>query len=71
MVDVLAQLVDKLVRRHPHVFGQVVAADANAVATNWDAIKAEEKGGQASLFDGWTKGLPALLESYKIGKKRN
>lgn len=69
VVDVLTQLADKLVRRHPHIFASEDASDADAVARNWDAIKKAEKGGQTSLFDHWTKGLPALLESYKIGKK--
>jgi len=69
IVDVLENLTGKLVRRHPHVFATAEAADADAVAANWDAIKTAEKGGRRSVFDHWTKGLPALLESYKIGKK--
>ncbi len=67
MEDVLVGLVQKMVRRHPHVF---VDSEINAdqVATNWEAIKQKEKGERESLFDGFTRGLPALMESYKISK---
>jgi XTP/dITP diphosphohydrolase len=47
--DVAAELVDKLVRRHPHVFGDVEAADADAVNRNWEAIKAAERVDQPPL----------------------
>lgn len=69
--DVMTGIVDKMVRRHPHVFGDREVADAEEVATNWEAIKAKEKGlqGPRSALDGMTKGLPALLESFKLTKK--
>lgn len=69
--DVLVQITDKMVRRHPHVFGNQEVAGSDEVVANWEAIKAAEKGdrGPASLFDHFPKGLPALLESFKIGKK--
>jgi len=68
MEDVLAGLVAKMVRRHPHVFvDSQISADQ--VATNWETIKKTERGPQDSLFDGFTRGLPALMESYKISKK--
>jgi len=66
---VLAGLVEKMIRRHPHVFGDEAADRAEEVAANWEAIKRAEKGGGDSVFDGFPKGLPALLESFKIGKK--
>jgi XTP/dITP diphosphohydrolase len=47
--DVAAGLVDKLVRRHPHVFGDTSVEGADEVAVNWDAIKAEEKGDRGTL----------------------
>ncbi|MDQ3094841.1 MAG: MazG family protein, partial [Actinomycetota bacterium] len=57
--DVAAQIVDKLVRRHPHVFGDVEVAGAEDVEESWDAIKAAEKG-RTSTMDGIPTGLPAL-----------
>jgi XTP/dITP diphosphohydrolase len=62
MDDVAAGIVDKLVRRHPHVFGSVKVESADEVNDNWDAIKAAErasKGGE-SLLDGVPMGQPAL-----------
>jgi XTP/dITP diphosphohydrolase len=63
--DVAAGIVDKLVRRHPHVFGDVDAADAAAVEANWETIKAEEKG-RDSAMDGIPLGLPALSLADKV-----
>lgn len=58
---------DKLVRRHPHVFGDVEVADAGQVKDNWDRIKEEEAGGPAdSALDGVPEGLPALQRAPKI-----
>jgi XTP/dITP diphosphohydrolase len=58
--DVARALVDKLVRRHPHVFDGVEGVDdADAVQRNWDRLKAEEKGGQGPL-DGIPSGMPGL-----------
>jgi len=63
--DLAAGLVDKLVRRHPHVFGDVSVADADAVEANWDAIKAEEKQ-RTSVTDGVPLGQPALSLVAKL-----
>ncbi|MGI5273489.1 MazG family protein [Nonomuraea sp. CA-218870] len=62
MDDVAAGIVDKLVRRHPHVFGSVRAESADEVNDNWEAIKAAERAsrGDESLFDGVPMGQPAL-----------
>jgi XTP/dITP diphosphohydrolase len=57
---VAAGLVAKLVRRHPHVFGDVTVAGADEVVTNWQAIKDAEKKGRASVTDGIPVSLPAL-----------
>ncbi|MDJ0838602.1 MAG: nucleoside triphosphate pyrophosphohydrolase [Acidobacteriota bacterium] len=65
---VLAGLVEKMVRRHPHVFEQEELT-AEQVSHNWEALKQQEKGPKESIYDGFTRGLPALLESYKIAKK--
>ena len=63
--DVAAGIVEKLVRRHPHVFGDVEADDAAAVEANWDSIKAAEKS-RASAVDGVPAGLPALAWADKV-----
>jgi MazG family protein len=66
--DVLNEVSDKLVRRHPHVFGNSAASDTGAVLKQWEAIKREEKGDShylASLPDA----LPALVRAQKAQKK--
>jgi tetrapyrrole methylase family protein / MazG family protein len=64
-------LRQKLVRRHPHVFGNVEVADAAEVKSNWDRIKAEEKGGEkgedkSSSLDGIPSGMPAMFRASKV-----
>lgn len=68
IADVTAGIHDKLVRRHPHVFGSVDADDAETVLTNWDAIKRAEKG-RTSVFDGIPGSLPALSYAHKVQHK--
>lgn len=63
--DVAAGIVDKLIRRHPHVFSDVLADDAQAVEANWETIKASEKQ-RDSLLDGVPVALPALARADKI-----
>jgi uncharacterized protein YabN with tetrapyrrole methylase and pyrophosphatase domain len=66
-------LVDKLIRRHPHVFGRVKVRSVDQVWANWETIKREEKRGtrheRPSAFDGIPKHLPALLRAEKLLKK--
>ncbi len=63
-------IVEKLVRRHPHVFGSEYAADSTEVRTRWEQIKREEKGAkQESLLDGISEGLPGLLRAEKLQKR--
>jgi NTP pyrophosphatase (non-canonical NTP hydrolase) len=66
-------LADKLIRRHPHVFGDLKVADVAQVWANWDKIKRAEKHGTArdrpSALDGVPKHLPALLGAEKLVKK--
>jgi tetrapyrrole methylase family protein/MazG family protein len=65
--DVAEQLRRKLVRRHPHVFGDVDAADADAVKANWDVIKAAEKRVERdSLLDGIPTSLPGLGRAAEV-----
>jgi tetrapyrrole methylase family protein/MazG family protein len=67
--DVAHTLRTKMVRRHPHVFGDVEAADAEAVKRNWDDIKAAEKGGSpASLLEG-IAAMPGLSRSMELGRR--
>jgi XTP/dITP diphosphohydrolase/ATP diphosphatase len=73
--DVAENLSEKLVRRHPHVFGDVAAADANAVLRNWEQIKLEEKSAAskaeqpASMMDDIPRSMPAMLETRKLGSR--
>jgi tetrapyrrole methylase family protein / MazG family protein len=68
MADVARGIHDKLVRRHPHVFGTVEAETAEQVLTNWEQIKQAEKG-HASVMDGLPGNLPSLLYAHKVQKK--
>jgi MazG family protein len=68
--DVAQGIVDKLVRRHPHVFGEETAEHSGAVLKRWDEIKRAEKGNKpGSLLDGISAGMPALLHAEKTQKK--
>lgn len=67
--DVCARIVDKMVRRHPHVFADVQVEGAADVVRNWEAIKARERGSDASAVDGVPRALPALQRSERIGEK--
>lgn len=68
IADVARHVHEKLVRRHPHVFGDVRAPNAEAVVTNWEQIKKVEKG-HTSLVEGITPGLPSLLYAQKLFRK--
>ncbi len=63
-------IAEKLIRRHPHVFGDDACADSEAVLKRWDEIKRAEKGARAdSVLDGIPGGLPALLHAEKVQRK--
>lgn len=68
MADVARHIHDKLVHRHPHVFGDIAADTADQVLTNWEQIKAAEKG-RTTLMEGIPGTLPALLYATKVQKK--
>jgi len=68
IAEVAQGIHDKLVRRHPHVFGDVEVRDASEVVTNWEQIKQGERGG-GSLVAGVGTGLPALLAAHKLLRK--
>ncbi len=72
IADVAENLNAKLIRRHPHIFGDAVATDAGAVLRNWEEIKREEKKGKpadVSMLDDIPRTMPATLEASKIGSK--
>ena len=72
MRDVVRTVCDKLIRRHPHVFGDVVAEDSDAVLKNWEAIKQEERKGRKedlSVLAGVPAGLPPLLKAHRMQGK--
>lgn len=67
---IAAELTEKLIRRHPHVFGDSSAETSDAVLKQWDAIKREENGTQQeSILHGISHGLPALMRAQKLQKK--
>jgi nucleoside triphosphate diphosphatase len=67
---VISGLNEKLIRRHPHVFGEQANLDADQVLRNWDAIKRTEKPAQAgSMLDSIPRSLPALSEAAKLGSR--
>ena len=66
--DVARGVHDKLVRRHPHVFGDVEADSASAVVANWEQIKKAERS-SSSLVDSISPGLPSLLYAHKLYRK--
>jgi tetrapyrrole methylase family protein / MazG family protein len=68
LADVARGVHDKLVHRHPHVFGDVVADSAEQVVTNWEDIKKREKG-RSSVTEGIPTGLPSLLLATKLQRK--
>lgn len=66
--DVVSAIVEKLVHRHPHVFGDVDVKDSKEVLSNWEKLKAKEKAGRGVL-EGVPRSLPALTRSQRIGEK--
>ena len=81
VADVIREIHEKMVRRHPHVFGETKAKNSAEVLKNWEQIKAEERraaggGAQAaegkkaeSLLDGISRGLPATIEGFQLTRR--
>lgn len=67
--DVLSAVSAKMIRRHPHVFGDAEAATSDEVVSNWQAIKAQEKPQTASILDGQERYSSSLMTSYNYQKK--
>lgn len=68
ITDVLDGICEKLIHRHPHIYGDVEVADEEAVKQNWEKIKLKEKG-NASVLGGVPKALPALVKAVRIQDK--
>ncbi len=67
--DVAKILNDKLIHRHPHVFGEEKTKDTKKILQNWEKLKAEEKKERKKILDGIPSTLPSLLRCMKISKK--
>ncbi|MDD6890713.1 MAG: nucleoside triphosphate pyrophosphohydrolase [Bacteroidales bacterium] len=67
--DVCDQLCDKLIFRHPHVFGEVKADTAEKVSENWEQIKLKEKDGNKTVLSGVPAALPSLIKAYRVQDK--
>ena len=69
IADVCNRLCDKLIFRHPHVYGDAVANNAGDVVKTWEQIKLKEKGGNKTVLSGVPDALPALIKAYRIQDK--
>lgn len=67
--DVAKELNEKLIRRHPHVFGNVDVNSVDEIINNWDNIKKQEKTHRTSIMDGVSRSQAALMSAQKISKK--
>lgn len=69
IADVCNALTDKLIFRHPHIYGNVEAKSAEDVLDNWEQIKLKEKDGNKTVLSGVPGSLPALIKAYRIQEK--
>ncbi|MDY3858149.1 MAG: nucleoside triphosphate pyrophosphohydrolase [Muribaculaceae bacterium] len=69
IATVAHSLADKLIYRHPHVYGDVQADNSETVIRNWEDLKQKEKGGNRSILSGVPAALPALIKAYRIQEK--
>ena len=69
MADVLNAINEKLIYRHPHVFGEVDVANAREVEQNWETLKLKEKGGNKRVLEGVPAAMPALVKANRIQEK--
>ena len=67
ITDVLNSISDKLIHRHPHIYGDIVANDVKQVKENWEKLKLKE--GKNSVLEGVPKSLPAIVKAYRIQEK--
>jgi XTP/dITP diphosphohydrolase len=69
IADVMNALCDKLIFRHPHIYGDVKVNNEEDVKQNWEQLKQVEKGGNTSVLSGVPNSMPALLKAYRIQEK--
>jgi XTP/dITP diphosphohydrolase len=69
MADVINSLCEKLIFRHPHVFGETSVENSTQVLQNWEAIKLTEKGRSKRVLEGVPKSLPAIVKAHRIQDK--
>lgn len=69
IADVCKALTDKLIFRHPHIYGDVSANSPEEVSKNWEQIKLKEKGGNKTVLQGVPKSLPSLIKANRIQEK--
>ena len=69
MADVCNKITDKLIFRHPHVYGEFAANNAQEVSEMWEQVKLKEKGGNKTVLAGIPEALPALVKAYRIQDK--
>ena len=67
--DVCNSLCDKLIYRHPHVYGDVLADSPEEVKQNWEALKLRKKARKSGLLGGVPRSLPAMVKAFRIGEK--
>jgi len=69
ILDVINSICEKLIHRHPHIYGNVKADDEETVKKNWEQLKLQEKGGNKTILGGVPKSLPALIKAMRIQEK--
>lgn len=69
IADVCNRLCDKLIFRHPHVYGNIHADTEDAVSKTWEQVKLQEKGGNKTVLAGIPESLPSLVKAYRIQDK--
>jgi XTP/dITP diphosphohydrolase len=67
IADVAREISEKLIHRHPHIYGEIEVVNAKEVESNWEALKLKE--GKKSVLEGVPKSLPALVKAYRIQDK--
>lgn len=69
IAEVCHSLCDKLIYRHPHIYGNAEASDAEAVVQNWEELKQREQGGNKTVLSGVPESLPSLIKAYRVQDK--
>ena len=69
IADVCNRLCDKLIFRHPHVYGEAAAQNAEEVSHLWEQVKLQEKGGNKTVLAGVPASLPSLIKAYRIQER--